>query len=65
MGERQSSPEGPPSKDDSVPSVVSPPQTPLTLDDDADAHTIYSVNTHFYARARSIHPGRRGDNETL
>jgi hypothetical protein len=62
MGERPSSREGPPSKDESLPAIASPPRPHFLLDDDdADA---YTINTQRYARTRSMFRAR-GDNETL
>lgn len=63
MGERQHSRE---ERGSGPPLTASPPRPQLELDDDeADAFTIYSVNTQHYARQRTIAPTWRGDNETL
>lgn len=66
MGERRHSREGPPSHDGEPPPIASPPRPQYLLEDDeADAYTIYSVNTQHYAQQRSIYPTLREDNETL
>jgi hypothetical protein len=66
MGDKQHSREVPPSNDGGLSPIASPVRPQYRRDDDeADAYTIYSMNTQRFARQRSIGPTRRGDDETL